>query len=381
METDLTTKLIEQLHAADDQFVLAVTGGGSAAISRLLAVPGASRTLLSASVPYSVEALQDYLRDWDEPAACTEQTARRMAVEAFDLASGLVDPDQRVHGVGCTASLASDRAKRGPHRVHVAVQAADRTACYSLQLDKGARSRPDEELVAAALVLDAMAEAAGIPHALTTPLLRPGEEVCRVVQQAPPEWPRLGTDVAWRHGMGRDGEAATPAPPIVFPGAFNPLHDGHLAMAAAAEELLGQPVVFELSMENVDKPPLDFVEVARRVERFGERPYLITLAPTFVEKATLLPGCTFVVGIDTLIRIADEDYYDESEALRDEAIDHIADAGCRFLVFGRAFDGEFIALDDLGLPQALTDLCTGVPENKFRVDLSSTELREAEADE
>lgn len=367
---------IQQLHDAPDRLVLAVTGGGSGAVSRLLATPGASRTLLSAYVPYLEEALQDYLRDWDRPIRCTEQTARRMAVEAFDIANNLVEPDERVHGVACTASLASDREKRGPHRVHVAAQSADRTAVYSLELTKGARTRAEEEQVAAALVLDAAIEAAGLPAVLAAPLLRTGESISRAVQQAPAEWPRLGTDVAWRHGMGRDGQPGTPAPAVVFPGAFNPLHEGHLAMATAAEAIVGQPVTFELSMENVDKPPLDYVEVARRTAQLNGRPCLVTLAPTFVEKATLLPGAVFVVGIDTLIRIADEDYYDENVTLRDDALDHIADCGCRFLVFGRAFDDEFVTLDDLGLPPALTAICDGVSEDVFRADVSSTEIRE-----
>ena len=141
MDTPPQPTPIEQLHAAPDQIVLAVTGGGSGAISQLLATPGASRTVLSACVPYSEVALQDFLRDWDGPIPCTEHTARRMAVESFDIAHNLVEPEERVHGVACTASLASDREKRGPHRVHVAAQSADRTAVYSLELTKGARSR------------------------------------------------------------------------------------------------------------------------------------------------------------------------------------------------------------------------------------------------
>ncbi|MCA9241684.1 MAG: hypothetical protein KDA37_15845, partial [Planctomycetales bacterium] len=162
------------------------------------------------------------------------------------------------------------------------------------------------------------------------------------------------------------------------PGAFNPLHEGHRRMAAVAAEVTGHEVTFELSVANVDKPSLDFVEVARRVAQFDQHHCLVTRAPTFVDKATLMPGATFVVGLDTLIRIADEAYYDDSPAVRDDALSHIAGAGCRFLVFGRTFDDEFLTLDDLELPPALAAICTGVSEEVFREDISSTELREAE---
>ena len=39
-------------------------------------------------------------------------------------------------------------------------------------------------------------------------------------------------------------------------------------MAQWASDHLGHPVAFELSIENVDKPPLDFAEIKQRGERF-----------------------------------------------------------------------------------------------------------------
>jgi nicotinamide mononucleotide (NMN) deamidase PncC len=50
-------ELIRQIHAAAVRMVLAISGGGSSAIGELLAVPGASRTVLEAVVPYSAAAL------------------------------------------------------------------------------------------------------------------------------------------------------------------------------------------------------------------------------------------------------------------------------------------------------------------------------------
>ncbi len=162
----------------------------------------------------------------------------------------------------------------------------------------------------------------------------------------------------------------------MFPGAFNPLHAGHRKMAEIAAERLGSDVAYEISIENVDKPPTDFIEIDHRLRQFsvGEAVWL-TRAPTFVKKAALFPGATFVVGADTIERVGQERYYGHRAAL-DEAISRIAAAGCRFLVFGRAIAGTFRTLEDLSLPAGLAALCTGVPAEAFREDVSSTEIRQ-----
>lgn len=165
-------------------------------------------------------------------------------------------------------------------------------------------------------------------------------------------------------------------PNVVFPGAFNPLHEGHRRIAEVGGEVAAATVHFELSIANVDKQPLNHDEVVCRIKQFAlEQSVWITRAPTFVEKARLFPGAVFLTGADTIARIADVRYYDECDALRDEAINEIDRNGCRFLVFGRHFDGRFCTLSDIELPETLGLLCSEVPEERFRLDVSSTELR------
>jgi hypothetical protein len=46
------------------------------------------------------------------------------------------------------------------------------------------------------------------------------------------------------------------------------------------------------------------------------------------------------------------------------------------LVAGRLDDGRFVTLDDVDLPAGYRELFTEIPEERFRLDISSTDIRE-----
>ena len=133
---------------------------------------------------------------------------------------------------------------------------------------------------------------------------------------------------------------------------------------------------FEISIQNVDKSPLDYTEIATRVSQFAPPQRLwLTRAPTFVEKSRLFPHSTFLVGADTIARIADPRYYGDDETRCANALREIAENSCRFLVYGRVVGERFVTLDELPLPADLRNSCQEIPEDVFRMDISSTELR------
>jgi nicotinamide mononucleotide (NMN) deamidase PncC len=372
-------ELVRQIHASPTQIVLAISGGGAGAISGLTGLPGASRTVIEAVVPYSAEALVEWLGGRPDQC-CAAETARRMAMAAFLRASRLGQPPAPLAGVACTASLATDRPKRGIHRAHVAIQTVSFTATRSLVLKKGHRDRPKEEQLITRLVLNAVAEACGLKPSLDLGLAD-GEDVERSQTIAPPAWQSLLLAKTEFVRQGGPPEQETEEGRVIFPGAFNPLHAGHRGMAKIAEELLGRPVEFEISILNPDKPPLDYCEIKRRTGQFGpERAVWLTRASTFVEKARLFPGATFVVGTDTARRIADPRYYGDDESACRAALGRIAARGCHFLVFGRSLGTGFISLHQLELPEPLWSICREVPGEQFREDVSSTELRRAARD-
>src|SRR5580698_1922753 len=95
-------RLIPALHASGRKAALAITGGGSGAIGELLRVPGGSRLLIEAQVPYDTQALAAFL-GFAPAQACSADTAIAMAQTARARAASLVAADTDLVGLGATA--------------------------------------------------------------------------------------------------------------------------------------------------------------------------------------------------------------------------------------------------------------------------------------
>jgi nicotinic acid mononucleotide adenylyltransferase/nicotinamide mononucleotide (NMN) deamidase PncC len=364
--------VLESLARRAARAVLVSTGGGSPAISHLLTTPGASRVVLECLVPYAHEAVDLWLGGPQE-TYCSSRTARRLAVMAWQRARTLGATAADAVGAAVTASLRTREPKRGEHRVFVAVQTLAGTSVAAVALTKDARSRADEEQFAAALLLDRLAALAGSTPVGPLPLLA-GEAVSVERLDAPPDWRQLLAGD--RAAVSADGSSAAPtAGLLVFPGSFDPLHEGHLRMAVIAQEIAERPIDFELSALNVDKPALDYLEMRTRADQFAGRQLWLTRAATFLEKLDVFPEGTFVMGADTFARLADPRFYGGSTEAADRAAQRIAGQARGLIVFGRERGGVFEDASLLDVPRPLRDVAYFVSPREFRMDISSTELR------
>lgn len=369
--------LVESIHDRPGRVMLVTAGAGTRALAWLLGVAGASRTLLEALTPYDESSFDDFLGR--KPRKYVElRTAGLLAGRAVARARRLYRGQEPVIGLACTATIITDRPKRGQHRAHIAAWTAESVDRYSLYMHKGERDRRGEEEMVSLLIMNALARAYGLAVELPIRLLDK-DRFSRVYFDLSGETRKLYSGTIEKFGIGADGRklGRRNKSLAILSGAFNPLHEGHLALARTAEAVLDQEVVFELAAVNAGKPTLSVEQTQERLLQFaGRHTVIVSNAALFSLKADLFPGATFIVGVDTAERVLQSRYYDDDPDKMVEALGRIRQRGCRFLVAGRVDEkGHYRKATDIDIPSEFNLLFTPFPGDHFRIDISSTEVR------
>ena len=285
--------IVNKIHASPYKLTIVSSGGGTNAISALLEVAGASNTILESHIPYSKESMDTFLNKKPDHY-CSLDTCLNMAANAYKKSKEVDSESKTKHllGIAITANLATTYEKKGDHKFFIVIQTYNYTKYLECFLDKGKRTREEEEELITSCVISLLANSCGFEFNL--PSIDEEIRINEVIAEK--SWEKLFND---KVGFISNNISN---PELIFPGSFNPLHEGHIKMKELAEKKTGMHTTFEICARNADKPPLTFYEIKRTIDQFqNDESWMLTSAGRFSEKAEMFPNSVFIIGADTLI--------------------------------------------------------------------------------
>jgi nicotinic acid mononucleotide adenylyltransferase/nicotinamide mononucleotide (NMN) deamidase PncC len=358
--------LDETLRNTNSLLYVACAGAGTPFIADLFSVPGCSSYMAGARVLYAPEDLHDFIGHQDIEHAVSYTTALELATESY-IRARQTNRSKNAVGLGVTAAIATNRQRKGEHQAFYAVVTHDHIIVDYKWLGHGSvegeDSRKGMELF---ITQDCVAF-------LQYAVLNPDPEVeTKLARETFFKHPVFGSS-----GVRQPGDQGSTN--LVFPSAFNPLHDGHRTICETAENLVGFEnatyLVCTKSPHKGEMPLQQMLDIVAQVRnekwRADYRPRTVEFSadePLFIDMARKRPGSTFIIGADAMQRMLDPKWGPNVE----EMLNEMRNLKVTFLVRGREIEGKFVQCRDIAVPFPYQLLFRPL---EGRCDISSTDLR------
>lgn len=293
------------------KYVTAITGGGTAAISNILSRGGASSWFVEGLTPYSKEALTSFLGREPEKFVSAD-TANQMALKSYLRAIELGVKPEEAAGLGATAVLGKIENEREgrKHQAYISVQLCDGVHYHHIEVPNSLLDRKEQECFLAKKI-EEIIETDDILRTNPLSSIRDRSKTyidLLLSKKRLAKFYTIDGTITKRDLIEDDS--------LIYSGSFNPFHEGHAQVIKSS----GKKVFLEISITNVDKPPIDITSLFNRIMsiRWDIERYhildqvtgiILTNTPKFFDKLWVLgPKANFLVGTDTAKRMLDPKY-------------------------------------------------------------------------
>ena len=373
---------VRQLVGGSHRVIVCATGSNGG-IDKWLTVPGASSFYDGYNFTYNRHMTTELIGQEVDGSFVSPEMAIQLAAAGYERACKYAVLDGQagrpIIAVGVTSSLPSDYDKRSPNQAYICARTAKGFFLVHLQLPK--EPRQDEALKRMSLselqaIRDEMREEQSQIVdlvALNTILkLADAEQVameaagtrCEQFYGFPGsmavEPQRIDADPEniFDRVFGLDQDPVIDrvnwSDYVLFPGSFNPLHYGHLAMAGWMEYRTQRKVVFQISQHHPVKVELAFKEdlLRRRMRQFRYRhPVVVTRHEgLYFDKSKRFPGAHMLLGADALMHMLNPEFYPEGVVSIVKELEGCRQRGTVFWVVDRQVGDDLLTLDNIVLP-------------------------------
>lgn len=411
---------------------MVVAGGGNGSLKEVFNQPGASASLRSALIPYSLDSFPTYTNNKQingcvnkDTSNILGQTAYRKTIESLLREEALIKEkhnisdilNSNIFSIACTATLRSLTPKRGDHRFIVSSVSNIDTFIYEFTIDKTEDlSRVQEDDLTSDAIFLAIGNRCKIPYDLMS-----DNKLNKTILIHDDPFKNLydgktkkvlcflkeinGSTFNDRFNCFED--INLPEDTLVFPGTFNPIHNGHIELAKIALIKLGWDItkpnsliVFDIGCYNADKGFKSIDEIKKIIDQniiilkdsgITNFAFSVSSESLYSNKSYLYKNCYLLQGADTFERVLDTKYYENSEFKLISSLTEIYMNGCKFIIGGRlSYPSDptiltsykkFITASSIinekgkNIPIKILETYIQLSEEDFRIDLSSTEIK------